>query len=244
MAAAAERRGRGERRRCQENGEKKFLLFLKRQEKEEEDLGCHTGLAMCLAVPVFPGPSILVPRLASRVTPAVRADARDVMYPFIYRHLLPPLLLHTSVSPCSASSAPAATGASRRVSLNPQQPPPPPATLLRPPRPPPPQARPPRPPLRSQPSIGAHGGRGPALEPARLLRASRGAAGDSSRRPRGRCCVPLLASRLRGCGKPAACAELEPTPFVVASQRLRAAARGESWLFIPGRGTLECGGRS
>ena len=33
----------------------------------------------CLAVPVPPGVSILVPRLASRVTLAVRADARDVI---------------------------------------------------------------------------------------------------------------------------------------------------------------------
>ena len=45
-----------------------------------------SGLAMCacLAVAVFPGLSILVPHLASRVTLAVRADARDVMYIYIY----------------------------------------------------------------------------------------------------------------------------------------------------------------
>ena len=45
-----------------------------------------SSLAMCacLAVSVFPGLSILVPRLASRVTLAVRADARDVIYLSIY----------------------------------------------------------------------------------------------------------------------------------------------------------------
>ena len=39
----------------------------------------------CLAVPVSPGPSVLVPRLASRVTLAVRTDARDVIP--IYQHI-------------------------------------------------------------------------------------------------------------------------------------------------------------
>ena len=34
-------------------------------------------MCACLAVSVFPGLSILVPRLASRVTLAVRADARE-----------------------------------------------------------------------------------------------------------------------------------------------------------------------
>ena len=33
----------------------------------------------CLAVPVSPRPSVLLPRLTSRVMLAVRADARDVI---------------------------------------------------------------------------------------------------------------------------------------------------------------------
>ena len=41
-------------------------------------------MCACLAVSVFPGVSILVPQLASRVTLAVRADARDVIYLSIY----------------------------------------------------------------------------------------------------------------------------------------------------------------
>ena len=42
-------------------------------------LTAASGLAMCacLAVSVFPGLSILVPRLSSRVALAVRADARE-----------------------------------------------------------------------------------------------------------------------------------------------------------------------
>ena len=42
-----------------------------------------SGLAMsaCLAVSVFPGLSTLLPRLASRVTVAARADARGGIYP-------------------------------------------------------------------------------------------------------------------------------------------------------------------
>ena len=44
-----------------------------------------------MAVSVFPGLSILAPRLVSRVTLAVRAGAmaRDVIYPSIYLPLLP-----------------------------------------------------------------------------------------------------------------------------------------------------------
>ena len=42
----------------------------------------------CLAVSVFLGLSALVPRLASRVTLAVRADARDVIYLSIYSFIL------------------------------------------------------------------------------------------------------------------------------------------------------------
>ena len=38
------------------------------------------AMCACLAVSVFPGRLILVPRVASRVTLAVRADARDVIY--------------------------------------------------------------------------------------------------------------------------------------------------------------------
>ena len=41
-------------------------------------------MCACLAVSVFPGRLIHLPRLASRVTLAVRADARDVIYLSIY----------------------------------------------------------------------------------------------------------------------------------------------------------------
>ena len=49
-------------------------------------LSLYAGLAMCacLAVSVFPGRLIHLPRLASRVTMAVRAGARDVIYLSIY----------------------------------------------------------------------------------------------------------------------------------------------------------------
>ena len=38
------------------------------------------AMCACLAASVFPGRLLLLPRLASRVTLAVRADARDVIY--------------------------------------------------------------------------------------------------------------------------------------------------------------------
>ena len=41
-------------------------------------------MCACLAVSVFPGLSILLSRLASRVTLAVRADARHVLYLTFY----------------------------------------------------------------------------------------------------------------------------------------------------------------
>ena len=44
------------------------------------------AMCACLAVSVFPGRLIHLPRLASRVALAIRADARDVIYLSIYTY--------------------------------------------------------------------------------------------------------------------------------------------------------------
>ena len=52
------------------------------------------AMCACLAVSVFPGRLIHLPRLASRVTLAVRANARDVIYLPIYLEMSIPIYAH------------------------------------------------------------------------------------------------------------------------------------------------------
>ena len=73
------------------------------------------AVCACLAVSVFPGLSVLVPRSASRVTLAVRADARDLIYLSIYHSaLLCSALLCSSTQGYVARAGPSACR-SRRI---------------------------------------------------------------------------------------------------------------------------------
>ena len=81
-----------------------------------------SSLAMCacLAVSVFPGFSVLAPRLASRVTVAVRADARDVIYlsiPQNSQEIDGKTLYHGVGEGVQASGRPAATASASSLFL-------------------------------------------------------------------------------------------------------------------------------
>ena len=58
-----------------------YLLGLTLRSADRLPRSSHRGVLGCV---VSPGLSVFVPRLASRVTVAVRPDARDVIYLSIY----------------------------------------------------------------------------------------------------------------------------------------------------------------